>query len=130
MAAIGEAAAVIAVINLSKDVIEWSFNYGKEVSQASKEASELSRQLLVLKQILEAVRDLGSSHVLELLQQSLSMCEDELSNIQKKLYIGTGTKKVVKSLQWPFRQKGLQKFMANIKAYVSIFELALTREGV
>jgi hypothetical protein len=100
------------------------------VSQASKEASEISDQLLVLNRVLETVKDLGSSHVLDLLHQSLQVCEDDLSSIQKRLYIGTGTKKVVRSLKWPFRQKDLQQFLEKIKAYVQIFNLALTREGM
>jgi hypothetical protein len=130
MDGVASGAAVIAVIGLSKDVIEWIFKYGRDVSHASKQASEISDQLLVLNGVLETLKDLGSSHVLDLLRQSLQLCEDDLSNIQKKLYIGSGFKKVVRSLEWPFRQNGLQQFLEKIKAYVEIFHLALTREGM
>jgi hypothetical protein len=123
-------AAVIAVLNLSNDVIEWTFKYGNDISHASKEASEVSEQLQVLDRVLETVKDLGSSQVLDLLDQSLRMCEADLLEIQRKLYIGTGATKIVRSLKWPFRQKELQQFLEKIKIYLQIFELALTREGM
>ena len=88
------------------------------------------RSTPVLNRVLETGKDLGSSHILDLLHQSLQLCEDNLSNIQKQLYIGSGFKKDVRSLEWPFRQNGLRQFLEKTKAYVEIFQLALTREGM
>lgn len=123
---IGATASFIAILELAAKIIEWT----DQAIHAPSEATALSDQLLVLSGVLNSVKQLGSREVVVLLEDSLKKCEDDLSKIQRKLYMGDGSKKFMKSVAWPFKQNGIQSFLDKLKLYIQIFNLALTGDGM
>lgn len=118
MEALGAAASVIAVLQLSTSVIE----YINAASGATKERRELRGEIRACIQILQELKDeAGDSEEGQRWQSTINALEEPgaplgrlwavLTIMAVKLQPKRGLKKIVGSLKWPFEEKELGKMI-------------------
>jgi hypothetical protein len=115
MAGIGEAASIIAVIQISAQVFGLCQSYILSVKDARKDAQRLTDSVLTLHDILERIEHLGEDDPgsakrtnLEILRKpggQLEKCVECLGELCAKLNQGDGMKRLGFRLKWPFSSK-------------------------
>lgn len=141
LAALGVAASVIAVIQISEQVVSACYQYYKTTKDAKKEIIDVINVVSGLKSTLENLRhllddndqDSRLSHHKSLVG-ALKACEEALKQLASKLGIkiegdlNTDNIKVnfKKKMMWPWKEKEVGKILAVIEKHKSTFILALT----
>jgi predicted nucleic acid-binding Zn-ribbon protein len=135
MAGVGEAASVIAVIDLSAKVASLCFQYSQEVAAAKEEITSLQEELENLQNVLEQLKNFlsqpdgakPSTH--SGIKRALSTIEDQLQDLDKKLDIEKSRDPLkrygLRALKWPFKSKNVEKIMARLERHKSVILLAL-----
>jgi hypothetical protein len=138
MAGIGEAASIIAVIQISTQVFSLCQGYILSVKDARKDAQRLTDSVLALHDVLEKIEHLGEDDPgsakltnVEILRKpggQLEKCMECLSELCTKLNPGDGIRKLGFKLKWPFSSKEVEKFVGIIGGHKATFTLALTAD--
>ena len=119
MTEIGLAASIIAVIQISEDVITRAYNYGKAVKAAKKDMDKIQGEIENLKKTLTKLKDLAQ--IAETSGQSLTLwptlivlqskesplhgCQSSLESLQPELAPVSFLEKFKVRAQWPHTQK-------------------------
>jgi hypothetical protein len=143
MAGIGEAASIIAVVQISAEVFDLCRTYSLEVKEARTEIQRLRDEVISLQDVLTNVADLvedpGSAKlsILSLLNQQdgpVQQCQKGLIGLVAKLEIGQGNNKMkqfgLRALKWPFSKQDVDKVLTTIGRHKATFNLALTGDIV
>jgi hypothetical protein len=143
MAGIGEAASVIAVVQISTQVFDLCRTYYLEVKEARKDIQRLRDEVTSLQDVLTNVADLaedpGSAKlsILGLLNQQdgpVQQCQKDLLGLVAKLETGQGKDKMkqfgLRALKWPLSSKDVDKVLTTIGRQKATFNLALTGDLV
>ncbi|KAH8733670.1 hypothetical protein BGZ61DRAFT_528933 [Ilyonectria robusta] len=136
MEALGAAASVIAVLQLSTSVIE----YINAASGAKKERRELRGEIRACTQILQELRDeAGDSEEGQRWQSTINALEEPgaplgrlwavLTIMAVKLQPKRGLKKIAETLKWPFEEKELGKLMDIIHRELGLLQVALANNS-
>jgi conjugal transfer/entry exclusion protein len=135
MAGIGEAASVIAVIDLSAKVASLCFQYSREVAGAKEEISSLQEELGTLQNVLKQLNNLldqpngAKLSTLPDIKRALSAIKDQLQDMDKKLDIEKSRNPLkrygLRAMNWPFQSKDVEKIVARLEHYKSAITLAL-----
>ncbi|KAH6987716.1 hypothetical protein BKA56DRAFT_669332 [Ilyonectria sp. MPI-CAGE-AT-0026] len=136
MEALGAAASVIAVLQLSTSVIE----YINAASGATKERRELRGEIRACTRILQELRDeAGDSEEGQRWQSTINALEEPgaplgrlwavLTIMAVKLQPKRGLKKIVETLKWPFEEKELGKLMDIIHRELDLLQVALANNS-
>ena len=141
MAGIGEAASVIAVVQLSAQVYSVCREYYLGVKSARKDIERLSNEVLALKDILESVDDLARNptgtklSTLAILRRKdgpTDQCEKELAALIEKLEPDSKERRPHsidwRALKWPMKSKDVDKVIASLERHKATFNLALTAD--
>ena len=140
MEALGVAASLIAVIQVTSAVISICYDYRQGQKHASREAIQLSDELSSLKDVLDALlrlvekpesSDPGRLETFELLAKQdgpLSTCQVELERLKKKLEPERGWRAIKKSLMWPLQEGEMKKALGNLERLKSTMQLALSAD--
>jgi hypothetical protein len=134
MAGIGEAASIIAVIDLAAKVGSLCFQYSREVVGARKDIANLQGQLGSLQDILGKVQQLlqkpdsARFSALPTISCALDDCVDQLKVLQKRLDPGK-TRKILsrsgfRALKWPFESKDVENIVTRLERYKQTISLA------
>jgi hypothetical protein len=127
------AASIIAIIQLSSDVV----SYVSGATGATKERMRLRDEVLacelVLQQLKDEVHDTEEgkkwSETISALEASnapLGRLWTALSVIRVKLEPKKGLKKALSTLKWPFDEKEVDKIISLVEREKTLLELALT----
>lgn len=135
--AIGLAASIIAVVQITGSLVCLGYNYLGGVRDGSNEPRKLVDELHSLAQVLLVLRDharddklLQSTALQRLNGQNgpLPRCALELKTLQRKLEPKPGLRGIVKYLLWPLKEKETLQYIDSIERYKSLFNLALTTD--
>jgi hypothetical protein len=135
MAGIGEAASIIAVIQVTAQVVKLCGGYLSEVSDARRDVERLRSKALALKGVLEHAQRIvkdskpGRLPVSNSVLESLKQCVSDLQLLQTKLDPGK-RRNVMKSfgwraLKWPFTKMEFEKTVEMLDGYTTTFNTAL-----
>jgi len=143
MAGLGEAASIIAVIQISGKIFDLCQTFYLGVKEARKDIQRLREEVMSLQDVLTNVADLaedpGTSKqsVLSLLNQQdgpVQQCQKDLTGLIAKLELGQEKNKMKKfglrALKWPFTSKDVEKLLIRTGRYKAMFNLALTADHV
>jgi predicted nucleic acid-binding Zn-ribbon protein len=135
MAGIGEAASVIAVIDLSAKVASLCFQYLREVRGAKEEIMSLQEELGNLQDVLKQLKNFPSQPNSAKLstqpgiKSALGAIEDQLQDLDKKLDIEKSRNPLkrygLRALKWPFESRSVEKIVAHLEHHKSAIILAL-----
>jgi hypothetical protein len=138
--ALGLAANVIAVIDLSAKVASWRSEYYANVKNARDDIESLQREAQGLKATLERVQSLCDGPNGPKLQESQSLregvkdCKKQLARLEEKLEPRTGNKLMsryeIRALRWPLKSNEVDEIMkklGNCKNNIS-FSLQVNQE--
>jgi hypothetical protein len=134
MAGIGEAASVIAVIELSAKVASLCFKYSTKVAGAKEEITNLQNELddfervaRNLKHQLDQPGGLKLSTLPEI-KRALGRTNGQLKEVDEKLdnkKSRNPLKRYGRALKWPFESKEVEKIIASLERNKSTINLAL-----
>jgi chromosome segregation ATPase len=133
MAGLGDAASVIAVIDLSAKVASLCFQYSREVASAKKEIVSLQEELGGLQDVLAKLKHLLEQPNAKLsslpeIRRSLNNSEDQLKELDKGLDIKTSRKTLsrlgLRALKLPFESKEVEKITNRLGRYKQSINLA------
>lgn len=125
--AVGLAASVIAIVELSAKLATLCLQYSTSVSRANTEVTnlrtklnDLSTSLQGLSRLLES-QSAGTLPVSQDLTKSLDGCMAELTRLQAKLDPGKARKAMhrigFRALKWPFDSKEVNEIVTNLERY-------------
>ena len=135
MAGIGEAASVIAVIDLSAKVALGCLTYSHAVKNAAKDIDRLQSEVNSLKEVLENVKQLlGTSDGARLsaspqLTKDIDGCRSELTTLDQRLNPTKSRKAMsrfgIRALKWPFESKAVYEIIGRLERLKGSISLAL-----
>ncbi|KAH8652834.1 hypothetical protein BGZ61DRAFT_541845 [Ilyonectria robusta] len=133
--AVGLAASVIAIIDLSAKVAVLCLDYSTAVGNARADITRLRSRLYHLGTTLQGVRHLlddPSSQALATsrrLVDSVDACTSELAQSQSRLDPGKARKAMrrfgIRALKWPFDSKEVSDIVSNLERYERTITLDL-----
>jgi hypothetical protein len=133
--AIGLAASVIAVIDLSAKVATLCFQYSTAVGNARADVAHLQSRLNDLDACLRGVHRVlhgPNNQALPISRElidSLDSCKSELAQVQNRLDPGKARKTMrrlgLRALKWPFDSKEVSGIVANLERYKQTIMLCL-----
>jgi hypothetical protein len=137
------AASIIAVIQISGQVIDLCHTYYSEVKEARTDIQRLRDEMTSLRDVLSKLADLakafGSTElsIFGLLNQPdgpVQQCLTDSIALVAKLNPGPGKDKMRqfgwRALRWPFSSKDVDKAITAIGRHKSTFNLALTADQI
>ncbi|KAK4148501.1 vegetative incompatibility protein HET-E-1 [Chaetomidium leptoderma] len=144
MEAVGSAASIIAVIELSAKVASLCFQYSSAVKNARSDVERLQGELERLTTTLQGAQRLLESPNGKRLQTSQGLrnglidCSSQLSELQsrleKKLNPGSARKAMsrigFRALKWPFESKEIDDIIKNLERYRDTLSVSLAVDGV
>ncbi|PCD38687.1 hypothetical protein AU210_007153 [Fusarium oxysporum f. sp. radicis-cucumerinum] len=133
--AVGLAASVIAVIDLSAKVATLCFQYSTAVRNARADIAHLQSRLNDLDACLRGIHRVlhgPNNQALPISRElidSLDGCKSELAQVQNRLDPGTARKTMrrlgLRALKWPFDSKEVSGIVANLERYKQTIMLCL-----
>ncbi|KAF4951309.1 hypothetical protein FGADI_7507 [Fusarium gaditjirri] len=133
--AVGLAASIIAIVELSAKVGKLCVQYSTAAGNARADISRLQSRLKDLNVCLEAAQRLlddpknSSLATSRSLIDSLDACRTELAEIQHKLDPGSARKAMrrfgLRALKWPFDSKEISNVVSNLEHYKQTITLCL-----
>jgi hypothetical protein len=143
MAEIGLAASIIAVIQISEDVITRAYNYGKAVKNAENDINRINKDLQDIRDILTKLEKLAKRTenagkpptlwrtLISLKEENgpLCHCESALRSLQGELAPAEGLAKFKRRLLWPRKAKEVGELVEIINAQKKYFLEALAIDG-
>lgn len=125
--AVGLAASVIAIVDLSAKVAKVCSDYSTAVGNASADITRLQSQLGNLGECLQGARRLlhgpnnQSLVTSQKLADSVDGCMSELDRVQNRLHPGKARKAMrrfgLRALKWPFDSKEVNGIISNLERY-------------
>lgn len=138
MAGLGEAASVIAVVQISQEIPSLCWKYYSAVTHAEKDIKCLCDEITafhdILKKVKEFVEDPKATKLRgsELLVGQLKQCSCELDDLKNRLDPRQARKAMsrlgLRALKWPFTREGVEKEIPMLNRYKATFNLALTAD--
>jgi hypothetical protein len=142
MAGLGEAASVIAVLQIAEDIGLKLFAYTQGVRHAKEDMTRLHSAVLAFRHVLEKVEDLKDHpsamklRTFQLLNQPNGPVEGslgELLELRRRLNTGEGNTEMRRvgwrALKWPFQRKEVDKIVLALEGYKATFNMALTADN-
>jgi hypothetical protein len=134
MAGIGEAASIIAVIQISARIGKLCGGYLSEVRDAKKDIERLQSKVLAFHDVLQNVQQtFGGSNparlpALSSVLKDVERCVNDLEKLQTELDPGRRQKAMkrigLRALKWPFTRKKLDETVKMLDSYMATFSVA------
>ncbi|KAH7194234.1 hypothetical protein DER44DRAFT_706025 [Fusarium oxysporum] len=133
--AVGLAASIIAIVELSAKVGKLCVQYSTAAGNARADITRLQNRLKDLNVCLEAAQRLLDDPkntklaTSRSLVDSLNACETELAEVQDRLHPGSARKAMrrfgLRALKWPFNSKEISTVVSNLEHYKQTITLCL-----
>jgi hypothetical protein len=138
MAGLGEAASVIAVLQISQEILSLCWKYFSAVEHAEEDIKRLCDEITALHDVLKNMKELledskatklrGSKPLVE----QLKKCSSELEDLKNTLDLSQERNALrrlrPRALEWPFKREGVQKKIKMLNRYKQTFSFALTTD--
>lgn len=141
MAGLGEAASIIAVIQIADRIICLCGTYATAVKDAKKDIERLAVEVEALQKVLKSADEMADSSqmklctsdsVLEVLAGSIEQCRSTLSELESQLDPGKERKILGRfgrrALKWPFQSKDVKKIVEALSRHKGTIILALNMD--
>jgi hypothetical protein len=135
MAGISEAASVIAVSQISEQILSLCWKYYSGVKDAQKDMERLCGEVKALSDALMKVQELlkgpkeARLPASNTLAERIKQCVSELEGLRSRLDPGKGQKTMrrlgLRALKWPFTSEGVDKTITVLNRHKATFHLAL-----
>ncbi|MCJ1345987.1 hypothetical protein MMC31_004198, partial [Peltigera leucophlebia] len=133
---VSAAASVIAVIQISAELVALCRRCFSEVKEAKTDIQQFRNEVTSLDSILIDLRDLVDTPdgtKLPILDASLKQCQSTLEELVRKLEKAEGNDNTMKrfgwrALKWPFNSSDVKKAIETIERHKNMFNLALTAD--
>ncbi|KAF8535105.1 NACHT and WD40 domain protein [Trichophaea hybrida] len=132
------AASVIAVVQISKEVLSLCGKYAKDAKDAKDDIDRLTNEIAALCDVLNRVNDLTNGPdaakfpALRDLTMTISQCSSELTNLKTQLNLGKGRRVMkrlgLRALMWPFKTEDINKCSASLERCKTTINLALSAD--
>jgi hypothetical protein len=140
MTGIGEAASIIAVVQITAQISKLCGGYLSEVKNARKDVERLQSKISSLHGVLEKIEHMlkGSKSarlaISTSVLESLKRCVTDLEELKAKLDAGKKEKPMslfgLRSLKWPFTRKEVEKAVEMLEGYTTTFNVALVADNM
>ena len=140
MEAVGAAASIIGLLEISLEVLSRTVEYLTQVKSAKEDISRFRLELEVFIQVVRRLHELSQNPEASKLvtfnsvvrSGSIQQCELDLKNLQTKLKPSKGERAMsrygVRALKWPFESKELHNLLVALERYKSTFSTALNAD--
>jgi len=138
MAGLGEAASVIAVLQISQEILSLCLKYFSAVKHAEKDIKRLCNEITALHDVLKNMKELledskatklrGSKLLVEQLKNCSSELEDLKNTLDPSQARNALRRLAPRALEWPFKREGVEKKITMLNRYKAIFHFALTTD--
>jgi hypothetical protein len=134
MDGLSSAASVIAVIQLTRSVVNICGGYIQEVKDARDDIITLQRTVAGLEAILQRFKELlheprGIKLSTSSLANNISDCLSCLEALEEKIGLGRGKRMMkrlgIRAIKWPLKRKEVDRIIADLERYKSFFTLSL-----
>jgi hypothetical protein len=129
---IGLTASLFQLIGATITALE----YLSDVKDGKDERKELGLQLRVLEELLHKL-DIKARSSTDNSLAWIAKADGPLQQIKismeiiiKQLQIGSGVRKAVGSITWPYRKRQLSRFLSQVEAFKSTITLALAEDSL
>ncbi|KAF8544656.1 NACHT and WD40 domain protein [Trichophaea hybrida] len=132
------AASVIAVFQISKEVLTLCGKYVKDAKDAKDDIDRLCNEITALCDLLNRVNDLTNGPdaakfpALRDLTMTISQCSSELTNLKTRLDPGNRQRVMkrfgLRALKWPFKTEDINKCIASLERSKTTINLALSAD--
>lgn len=132
MEALGLAASVINIIQLTGKVTALGYGYIGSVSRAPGEVRKLMAEITSLSEVLNNLEDYTGlrPEILQKLNHPLQECFLDLEGLHLKLKSASGVRgrfrKLIGSLEWPLKQTETFQILAQIERHKNTLSITLT----
>lgn len=141
MAGLGEAASIIAVIQIADRILCLCGTYATAVKDAKKDIERLAGEVEALQKALKSADEMAhsspmkldtSGSVSEVLAGSIEQCRSALGELESQLDPGEKRKIVsrfgIRALKWPFKSKDVTKIIDALSRHKGTIILALNMD--
>jgi len=132
------AASVIAVVQISKEILTLCGKYALDVKDAKDDIDRLSSEIMALRDVLNTVNDLAEGPdaakfpALRDLTKTISQCLSELMHLKTQLDPGKGRRAMkrlgIRALKWPFKTEDINKCIVSLERSKTTINLALSAD--
>jgi len=132
------AASVIAVVQISKEILTLCGKYALDVKDAKDDIDRLSSEIMALRDVLNTVNDLAEGPdaakfpALRDLTKTISQCSSELIVLKTQLDPGKRRRTMkrlgLRALTWPFKTEEINKCIASLERSKTSINLALSAD--
>jgi Fungal N-terminal domain of STAND proteins len=131
---------IVGLIAVAFKTIQLVGEYVNLANEHKKHAETLHKELLLMKQVLDQLKDLineekrsgrltsvGDEDRHTVLGKAFSDCTKTIEQIQDKLKEPTNKfQKAMAKMKWPFEQKDVLRMVDSLRRYTQLFQLSLT----
>lgn len=138
MDGVSATASVVALIETSLKIVSLCAEYYSHVKNAKQDVHRFSLEVKAFIKVLQNLDNLaqnsGATRLFALtsLSEDIQRCLLDLERLQKKLDLGKGRKAMsrygIRAFKWPFESKELEKDIAVLERYKSVFNAALNTD--
>lgn len=140
MEAVGAAASIVGLLEISLKVLSLTVEYSTQVKSAKEDISRFRLELEAFIQAVRSLHELSQNPEASKLvtfnsiarSGSIQQCELDLKNLQTKLKPSKGDRAMsrygVRALKWPFESKELHNLLVALERYKSTFSTALNAD--
>jgi hypothetical protein len=134
MAGLGEAASVIAVVQIAAQIATICGGYLSKVQHAKRDIEMMHSKISILHDVTEKLQILiddteSNTPVSRSVLQSVIKCQADLEELQKKIEPGKKQKAMtrfgLRALRWPFSGEEMGRTMSMLEGYTNTFSMAL-----
>lgn len=139
MEAVGAAASVVALVEISAKVLLLTAKYAAQVKSAQRDISRFRVELEAFVKVLQSLEELAQNQpqatrlaTFKSLAESFQQCRLDLERMQEKLEPSKSRETMsrfgLRALKWPFESSELYDLIATLERYKSTFSAALVAD--
>jgi Fungal N-terminal domain of STAND proteins len=126
------AAGIAGLIGLASELTKTCYGYYKKAKKAPAAVQNVIAEVKLLRKVLSDLEDICDRQTeplpaLDQFMKELSQCEEEIVAFGLKIDNNfRNPERLVKCLEWPFREPEIRSFLAQLQRYRDLFESAKT----
>jgi hypothetical protein len=133
MEALGGAASIIAVVQISEKILTLCGTYASAVKNAKADIGRLQSEVATLLDVLKILKGVAEDEntdetklsALKTLGETIQQCHSELQDIGTHLNGGIGRRFGIRAIKWPFKSNDVNKVIATLERHKTTIDMAL-----
>jgi len=133
MEALGGAASIIAVVEISHKILTLCGTYASAVKNAKDDIASLKSEVATLLDVLTILKGIAEDEnadetkvsALKTLGKTIQQCHSELQDLGTRLDRGIGRRFGFRAIKWPFKSNDVNKVIATLERHKTTIDMAL-----